>query len=149
MTETGKVHKLTRGGFAVVRFDRKSACENCNMCFKPKEENYVELRVKNTLQAKVGDSVRIAMGERAVLAASFVVYMIPLAVMAVALGASYQFVGDLYAVLIGVGALLLGFVPVALIDRKLRYKKGYLPLMMGIITDNQLQDGDAHAIIKE
>ena len=58
MKEVGVVHK-TKGSFAVVRFERKTACENCNMCLKPREEMYVELRLKNKLNAKVGDIVEV------------------------------------------------------------------------------------------
>ena len=72
MKEIGFVHKV-KGSTATVRFERKTACENCNMCLKPKEEMYVELKLKNTLNAKVGDKVEVTMGQRAVLTASFIV----------------------------------------------------------------------------
>ena len=75
MIEIGKVFNIKSNGIATVRFDRKTACENCNMCLKPREENYVELRLKNTLNAKVGDTVKVVMGKRAVLTASVIVYL--------------------------------------------------------------------------
>ncbi|MBR2349650.1 MAG: SoxR reducing system RseC family protein [Clostridia bacterium] len=135
MVETGVVHKI-KGSFATVRFERKTACEKCNMCFKPKEEMYVELRVKNVLQAKVGDKVTVKMGERAVLTASFLVYGLPVIVMALALVLTYKL--DIGICLgVSLGSLVLSFIGIALIDRFIiRKKKEYMPIMSSIITEN-------------
>lgn len=143
MREVGVVHKV-RGKFATVRFDRKTACENCNMCLKPREANYVELRVKNNLSAKEGDRVEVAMGDRAVLTAALLVYAVPLIIMGVVLSVTYTL--DI-GICLGAsfGSLTAAFIGVALIDKfVIRKKKEYAPVMTQIVTD-VVKDADVAA----
>ncbi len=133
MRETGTVHKV-RGSFATVRFDRKAACENCNMCLKPREANYVELKLKNDLHAVEGDRVEVAMGDRAVLTAAAIVYAVPLTVMGVALALTYR-LGIGICLGASFGALALAFVAVAVIDRLVvRKRPDYMPKMVRIVA---------------
>lgn len=134
MRETGVVSKV-KGKFATVRFDRKTACEHCNMCLKPREANYVELRLPNTLNARVGDKVTVCMGNRAVLTAATLVYVLPLVPMAVILACTYKL--NAY-VSLGASAagLVAGFVAVALIDRfVIRKRRGYMPVMEALLQE--------------
>lgn len=134
MKEVGVVHKI-KGSFATVRFERKTACENCNMCLKPRDEMYVELRLKNSLNANIGDKVEVTMGQKAVLASSFIVYVMPLIVMATVLGITYKM--ELWiSLLSSLGSLVISYIGVALIDRLIiRKKANYLPIMTDIIND--------------
>lgn len=134
MKEIGVVHKI-KGGFATVRFERKTACENCNMCLKPRDEMYVELRLKNSLNANIGDKVEVTMGQKAVLTSSFIVYVMPLIVMAIVLGITYKM--ELWiSLLSSLGSLVISYIGVALIDRLIiRKKANYLPIMTDIIND--------------
>ena len=136
MKEVGFVHKI-KGSTATVRFERKTACENCNMCLKPREEMYVELKLRNSLNAKVGDRVEVTMGQRAVLTASFIVYVAPLLVMAIVLGATFKL--ELWISLVAsLGSLALSFIGVALIDKLIIKKNSdYLPVMSAIIIENE------------
>ncbi len=138
MKEVGVVHKV-KGNWATVRFERKTACENCNMCLKPREEMYVELRVKNSLQANVGDKVEITMGERAVLTASFVVYIAPLLVMAVVIACTYK-LSVWISLAASVGSLIVSFIGVALLDKFVfKRKKEYLPLMTSVVVEENIK----------
>ena len=134
MKEVGVVHKI-KGSMATIRFERKTACENCNMCLKPKEEMYVELKLKNSLNAKVGDKVEVTMGQRAVLTASFIVYMLPLLLMAIVIVCTYQL--EVWVSLVAsLGSMVVGFICVSLIDKLIiRKKVDYLPSMSEIITE--------------
>lgn len=134
MKEIGVVHKI-KGSFATVRFERKTACENCNMCLKPRDEMYVELRLKNSLNANIGDKVEVTMGQKAVLTSSFIVYVMPLIVMATILGITYKM--ELWiSLLSSLGSLVISYIGVALIDRLIiRKKANYLPIMTDIIND--------------
>ena len=134
MKEVGVVHKI-KGSMATIRFERKTACENCNMCLKPKEEMYVELKLKNSLNAKVGDKVEVTMGQRAVLTASFIVYMLPLLLMAIVIVCTYQL--EVWVSLVAsLGSMVVGFICVSLIDKLIiRKKADYLPLMSAIIAE--------------
>ena len=132
MKEVGVVHKI-KGSMATIRFERKTACENCNMCLKPKEEMYVELKLKNSLNAKVGDKVEVTMGQRAVLTASFIVYMLPLLLMAIVIVCTYQL--EVWVSLVAsLGSMVVGFICVSLIDKLIiRKKVDYLPSMISIL----------------
>ena len=134
MKEIGLVHKI-KGNTATIRFERKTACENCNMCLKPKEEMYVELKVRNSLNAKVGNKVEVTMGQRAVLTASFIVYVMPLLVMFVVIGCTYKM--DVWISLVAsLGSLIVSFIGVAIIDKLIIKKKvDYLPVMSAIINE--------------
>lgn len=136
MKEVGFVHKI-KGSTATVRFERKTACENCNMCLKPREEMYVELRLKNSLNAKVGDKVEVTMGKRAVLTASFIVYVVPLLIMAIVLVATFKL--ELWISLVAsLGSLALSFAGVAIVDKLIIKKKAdYLPVMSAILIENK------------
>ncbi len=134
MKEIGVVHKI-KGNFATVRFERKTACENCNMCLKPRDEMYVELRLKNALDAKIGDMVEVMMGQKAVLTSSFIVYVMPLIIMAIVLGATHKM--ELWiSLLSSLGSLMISFIGTALIDRLIiRKKADFLPVMTAIINE--------------
>lgn len=134
MKEEGIVHKI-RGTYAVVRFPRKTACEHCNMCLKPRNEMFVEVKVKNTLGAKEGDKVAVVLGERAVISASLIVYTVPLATTAAGLTATYK-LGLAICLPVTAGALIAGLVAVALIDKfLLRNKQDFAPQMKEIIQE--------------
>ncbi|MFI3229748.1 MAG: SoxR reducing system RseC family protein [Bacillota bacterium] len=136
MVEVGKIDKI-KGSWATVRFDRKLACENCNMCFKPKEENYVELRVKNTVNAKVGDNVKVSMGDKAVITASAIVYAVPLVIVAIAVVISSLLSTEFVAFVSAIVALILSFVVVHIIDKKLKTNKAYFPQMVAIVLEDK------------
>ncbi len=145
MRETGVVHKV-RGSFATVRFDRKAACENCNMCLKPREANYVELKLKNALNAAEGDRVEVVMGDRAVLTAATLVYAVPLIVMGVALALTYKLS---IGICLGVsfGALVAAFAAVACIDRfVVRKRPDFMPRMVKILTDEAPATDSAESV---
>lgn len=139
MKEIGFVHKV-KGSTATVRFERKTACENCNMCLKPKEEMYVELKLKNTLNAKVGDKVEVTMGQRAVLTASFIVYVFPLIVMSIVITCTFKL--EVWISLVSsLGSLVLSFIGVSIIDKLIiRKKADYLPVMSAIIDSNNCEN---------
>ncbi len=136
MVEIGKVHKVS-GSWAVVRFDRKLACENCNMCLKPKEENYVELKVKNKINAKVGDKVKVSMGDRAVITASVIVYVVPLVLVAIAVVVTSLFTTEFVSLIAAIITLVLSFVIVHIIDKKIKTNSAYFPQMETYIEESE------------
>jgi len=72
--------------FAWVETNRKSACDSCSMnkgcgtgaISKVFGEKRSRLKVINKVQAQVGDSVLIGINESALLAGSFLVYIVPI-----------------------------------------------------------------------
>lgn len=131
MTERGVVSKI-KGNKATVQFDRHSACDKCHMCAVTKDTMKVEVVIENTLGANVGDFVEVEMGERYVLTAAAVVYVIPLVLIGVGIGLG-TLLNELAQVLLGLAGLIGGFVVAILLDRLvIRKKKGFCPTMKNI-----------------
>lgn len=131
MTERGVVAKV-KGKRATVRFDRRSACDSCHMCAVTKDGMKVEVVVENTLGANVGDFVEVEMGEKFVLTAAAIVYVIPLVLTGAGIGFG-TLINELAQILMAFGGLIIGFVIAFLLDRfVIRKKKGFHPTMKSI-----------------
>lgn len=131
MTERGVVTKV-KGNRATVEFDRKSACDSCHMCAVTRDGMKVKIVIDNELDAVVGDVVDVAMGERFVLTAALIVYIIPLVLVGVGIGVG-SLLGELAQVLFALGGLVVGFGVAILLDRcVIRKKKGFAPRMTAI-----------------
>lgn len=142
MTERGVVTKV-KGGKATVQFDRKSACDSCHMCAVTKDGMKVQIVIENTLGAVVGDFVSVRMGERFVLTAALIVYIIPLVLVGIGIGAG-SLLSELAQVLLAVGGLAVGFVIAFLLDRfVIRKRKGFAPQMVEICPSPAAIAGDA------
>ena len=139
MTERGVVVKV-KSKRATVRFDRRTACDSCHMCAVTRDGMKVEVVIENTLNANVGDFVEVEMAQRFVLTAAVIVYLIPLALVALGVGLGVLF-NQLTQILLAVGGLVLGFVIAFLLDRfVIKKKKGFSPQMKSIC----LQTVDEH-----
>ncbi len=135
MTERGIVSKI-KGNKATVRFDRRSACDKCHMCATTKDGMKVEVVVENTLGANVGDFVEVEMGERYVLTAAAIVYVIPLVLVGVGIGIG-TLINELAQALLALAGLVLGFVIAILLDKLvIRKKKEFCPAMKAICPEN-------------
>lgn len=144
MTERGVVAKV-KGNRATVRFDRRSACDHCHMCAVTKDGMKVEVVVENSLSANVGDCVEVEMGERFVLTAAAIVYIIPLVLVGVGIGLG-TLLSELAEILMAFGGLVIGFVIAFLLDRfVIRKKKGFRPVMKAICTVNAC-DADKNGV---
>ena len=73
-------------GYAVVETQRKTSCGACSMnkacgtgvLAKVFKDKVARLRVKNTIEAAVGEEVIVGVEEAAMVRGSFLVYMLPL-----------------------------------------------------------------------
>ncbi len=133
MVERGVVTKV-KGKRATVSFDRRSACDSCHMCAVTKDGMKVEIVIENTLNANVGDFVTVEMGDKLVLTAAAIVYVIPLILVGAGIGIG-TLLGELAQILLAVGGLVLGFVIAFLLDKfVIRTRKGFSPQMKEITT---------------
>lgn len=131
MLERGVVAKV-KGNKATVRFDRKSACDSCHMCAVTKDGMKVEVVVENKLNAVVGDFVSVEMGEKFVLTAALIVYIIPLILVGIGIGVGSLF-SETVQIILAMSGLVLGFVIAFLLDHfVIRKKKGFVPVMREI-----------------
>jgi len=144
MLEVGIVDKVNdKRGTAKVVFDRKSACDKCRMCLTASGEKMkVYVEVKNTLGAKVGDKVGIAMNDRFVLKAAFIVYIIPVILVGIGL-AIFRGFSDLLLLAVVAGGLVVGAAIGILVDRLIRKKGTFSPTMVEIYHDSPAEEPPA------
>lgn len=134
MTETGKVIDI-KNGRAVVRFERKAACDNCNMCMMRKKDMHIDMAMDNKIGAVKDDSVAVEMKEGGVTLAALLVYGAPLLVMLGAILLAYLLKAPDYIVgIVAVAACLLAYTVLFVATRKLKLKKKIDPEIVRIIT---------------
>ncbi|NPV53329.1 MAG: SoxR reducing system RseC family protein [Firmicutes bacterium] len=80
MEEVGKV-VVVKGDAATVEIARSAMCSKCKMCNLG--SGTARIDADNLVDAEVGDLVSVEIDTRNVMAAAFVVYMVPLAFMLV------------------------------------------------------------------
>lgn len=135
MIEKGKIIKI-KGDKATVQFDRKSACDRCHMCAVVKDPMKVQIVVKNTLNLSVGDYVAVEMGQRYVVTAAAIVYMIPLALTGVGIGLG-TLLSELWQVIFAFIGLIIGFGIAIALDKVLKNKKGFTPKMVSVPLEEE------------
>lgn len=136
MNEVGQVVKLKKN-YAVVRFDRKSACDSCHMCAVTKDGMKVETVIPNTLNVNVGDFVEVSMGDKFVLTAAAIVYIIPLLLVGAGIGIGTLF-SEIVQIILAVVGLVVGFGIALLLDRVVRKKKGFSAQMVRIAEESEM-----------
>ncbi len=137
MTEIGQVVKI-KGSKATVEFDRKSACDSCHMCAVTKDGMKVKTVLKNSLDVNVGDYVEVEMGDKFVLTAAFIVYIIPLILVGVGIGVGSIW-GEIYEIVLAMVGLVVGFLIALGCDKLVRNKKGYSPQMVRIADATEVE----------
>ena len=150
MLEIGYVTSVNeKRGTARVTFDRKSACDKCKMCLTASGEKMkVYVDVKNTLNAKVGDRVGVAMNDKFVLKAAFIVYIIPVVLVGAGLAIFRKF-SDL--ILLGVVAVAL-FIGAAIgitIDKLIRKKGTFAPTLTQVYGEEPTEPPAAESAPSE
>jgi len=134
--EIGEVVKLKKNN-AVVRFDRKSACDSCHMCAVTKDGMKVETVIPNSLNVNVGDFVAVEMGDKFVLTAAVIVYIIPLLLVGAGIGIGILF-SETMQIILAVAGLLLGFGIAILLDKVVRKKKGFSAQMVRVAAASEI-----------
>lgn len=102
-----------------VKVQRTSACESCSLksgcgqstLTKMSGEHCLELDVANTLNAKPGDEVLIAIPESGLMSASIRVYFLPLLLMLVGamVGDFIEPETEIWTSILGLAGLIVGF----------------------------------------
>ena len=137
MLEIGYVESVNeRRNTARVEFDRRSACDKCKMCLTASGDKMkVYVDVKNTLGAKVGDKVGVAMNDRFVLKAAFIVYIIPVILVGAGL-AIFRKLSDLWLLAVVAAGLFIGALIGIGVDRLIRKKGTFAPTMTVIYEED-------------
>lgn len=137
MQEIGKVIEVVDDNVK-VRFERKSACAHCGMCGFKENDTFVDVAVKNVLQAKKDDLVEIEMRDSAVLIASIIAYLIPVCLALIGLIITQQLTDEMWIQLVVcLCSLALSYVLVFLLDKKFKYTRMFMAKMQRIINVEQ------------
>ncbi len=133
MRELGVVTK-TRGEKATVKVDKKDECGKCGMCLFPKGASSVEFEAENSLKACVGDTVVIESKKEGKLLGATLAFLVPLALIAIALVLNYTVVfNELITLGIAVGLVVIWYAFLAFIDKKLKKSVGFSTKIIEIV----------------
>ena len=96
------------------------------MCLFPENVNYIELSVKNTINAKSDDRVLIEKNENGKLLSLFLIFFVPLLLIGLStvLGL-FVIKNDLSILLLSICLIVLWFFVLRFIDKKLSKKINY------------------------
>ena len=131
------------GSFALVKVVRKAACAHCpsaGSCHIESDRDML-VRAQNEAGARVGQRVKLFISPGSILAASFLLYLVPLfgLVMGAAIGklvvAPYfiNLSSELLAAAIGFITMSGIFLGIRFYDRRCRQKQKYIPKIIQIL----------------
>lgn len=148
MTEQGKVIKIEKSE-AIVRVQRKSACASCGMCAMKPKDSHIDIRVENVLDVKEGDIVQIKVESGSVAKISLLVYILPLAfaLVGMLIGIFLQ-LPEWATLSLFLGFVVVGFLIVFLLDKKLAKNKKLQPMLLALIatSENEETNDDASTL---
>jgi sigma-E factor negative regulatory protein RseC len=143
IVETGKIIEI-KDGRTVVLVSRNSACAGCsakNACHGFGGSSESTIIVDNRVGARVDDVVEIGVGEGGLVAASFIVYILPIAALFVGAGLGTLIAEQLgisnggISALMGLLFLAAGFVVIRLMDPYFGKKKTLRPRVLRVVEE--------------
>lgn len=108
MKEAGKVIDI-KGNTAELLFNRTSMCAKCGACGMKSGKNSIVVPVKNSLGAKIGDTVEIEFESGNVLTSSMLAYIFPLIMLFIGIWIGYSIPQNIFEVK-DVMAAIIGLV---------------------------------------
>jgi len=131
----------TEGSTARVSIERHSSCGSCSACKMGQEDAKVEINATNGVKATVGQWVTVDMEDQDVLAAAFMVYVIPLfALLAGIFVGNFIFTAlgvekfiDIYAALFGFATMAIAFLRLKMKEKTLKHNKRFLSQIIEIV----------------
>lgn len=128
---------------AKVVMQRHASCGDCNACNKGNEAMSMEIEAINSVNAKIGDKVEIDMENQNILAAAFIVYVIPLftLIVGVVLGnillermgvLQYKEIGS---ALIGFILTFISFLIIKSKEGSIKNNKSFIPVITDIVIE--------------
>lgn len=140
MTEVGYV-KGIQGEYALVSFKKKSGCGgNCGSCKSGCAQEEILTEVKNTLNSKIGDRVKVAMEIKVFNKMVTLAYVFPLIMMAVGIAGGVFFFKnmgydnyELPGFLTGMAFLAIAYITLNFSSKKKSEKKETILKMVEIM----------------
>jgi len=138
--ETGCVVSVNDDA-AVVAMPKSPECEKCGSCMIAGEGKQVLLLAKNSAGAGAGDAVEIEISAGRVIAAAFIIYMIPVLMTIVGFLVGNAIAGGAedanLPIVLSVVFLVVSFLCVWLYDLKLRRVERREAVVTRILTDEE------------
>ena len=130
MQEQGLVVKI-EGNTATVRVDKKDECSKCGMCLFPKNASHIDFEAQNDLGVAEGDTVIIQTQKEGKLLGVLLAFLVPLILVGagVLLGL-LVFGNELVALGISVALVIVWYVVLSFIDKKLKKSMGFKPTII-------------------
>ncbi|MCG0275872.1 MAG: SoxR reducing system RseC family protein [Thermosediminibacteraceae bacterium] len=132
-----------RGNKAEVEVIRTSACAKCKACSIGSGKKVMKMWVQNEIDAQVGQVVEIEMESRALISATFIIYMIPLAIflLGVVLGmklADTMKIGwkEPFSLIVGLFFMALAFTGIHLNNRLFENNRMFASKIVNILDDH-------------
>ena len=120
MREVGTVTKVTKN-FAVVSVDKKAECAGCGLCLFKDGANKTEFFANNTLKAEVGNTVAVERSEKGKLYGVLLAFLVPLALIGLAVGINYLFIkSEIWIPILSVVLIASWFFVLSLLDKKFK-----------------------------
>lgn len=137
MKEVGEVIKVKKN-FATVSVKKKDECSKCGMCLFSQGADSTEFNAENHLNAVVGDKVVIETSEKTRLIGVLLVFLVPLLLIGLTIGANYLFIfSDIWTAGISVFLVVLWYTILALIDKRLAKRMKYATQIIEIVKENE------------
>ncbi len=148
-----------KGDKALVLMKRHTACENCGRCggiLGGPDVKDSQVEVKNLVGAEQGQLVRVEIEDRTVLLMSFVVYMVPALALVIGLLLGYAAVDyyhlgfnqNLTSAFSGLALMLVTFVGLRLLDRKVKGNKNFIPVITSTrVSEEEISETEINKLI--
>ncbi len=133
-----------RGDNVLVRVVRNSACskcdKDCGMAGTSHDSDEIDVEINNTMGAEKGNYVKLEMGEKALVLASLIVYLLPLLSLIGGYFLSNSVLsligyntGELIGIIGSISFFLLSFLVIRIINFKIKALEIFQPEMIEIL----------------
>ncbi|AOY76956.1 SoxR reducing system RseC family protein [Clostridium formicaceticum] len=130
---------------AKVLMQRHSSCGSCNACKMGQEDMKMEIEAINQVKAQVGQRVEVDMEGQNVLAAAFIVYIIPLFTLLLGIAISSSLLPmigvkkytEIFTAFIGFTFMAAAFIGIKRKEKDLKTKRKYVPIITEIVLNEE------------
>lgn len=133
-------------GMALVKAQRSGMCGDCSAsksCHMEGETN-MTIEARNSVDAKVGQRVKIALASKSVMYASFIMYLVPLISLFVgalagrwvAIRLNYAINQEIFEAVMGIIFLAASFLILKVYNKKIEGNSNFIPVITEILDGN-------------
>lgn len=137
MTETGTVVK-TEEKYAVIKVDKKDECSKCGMCLFPKNASSIEIRAKNRVDAKTGDTVSFKNDGAGKALSAVLVFLVPLVlIIAAAVIGVFVIEKEIWILFLSLIFIVSWYTVLGFFDKKLRKSDKFCAEIVEILPNGE------------